>query len=236
MPTREQLNDSIEAFILNKPNDYVYTNSDLNFLRKYDKCEDAGLNEKVVFDKVWSLASKMKEADEAENAFYGNVLVTHGGGGKAITSAPEGISFHVMNTNYFCHEITKALTSGRQSNNFMRYDFGTLAEYFYLGNTDGLPSYDLVISHPPAKCPHAELDHDSLLASEARKNARVYYAVRSFAFVEPQGSLLVIVPREVALKTHEDITDLLFHVEGATFDFDVPSAAGDDFILKYTRL
>jgi hypothetical protein len=236
MPTREEINASIEAFLLNKPHDYVLTNADLSFLRKYDKCEDAGLNEKVVFDKVWSIASKMKEANTAEDAFYGNVLVTHGGSGKAITSAPEGVSFHVMNNDYFCHEICQALTSGRQSDNFMRYDFGTIAEYFYLGGIDGLPQYDLVLSHAPETCRHAELDHDEVLAAYGRRDARAYYAVRSFAFVEKSGSLLVIVPREVAVKTHETIVELLFHIEGATFDFDVPSEAGDEFILKYTRL
>jgi len=236
MVDREQLNSSIEAAILNTPHDYVYSMAELNFFRKYDKCEDAGLNENVVFKKVWEMALTMDEGVKPEDRFNGDVLVTHGGSGKAITSAPKGVSFHVMNHDYFCHEITKLLTSGRQRNNFLRYDFGSIAEYFYLGNTNGMPSYDLVITHPPAKCRFAELDYDEDLAKLGEDDARVYYAVRSFAFVRQGGTLMAIVPRDEYIKTHEKIVELLFHIEGATFDFNVPEDAGDDYILKYTRV
>jgi hypothetical protein len=236
MGRREQLNESIESFIIRKAHDYVYSIADLNFLYKYDKCEDADLNEAVVFKKVWEIATKMDEGIKAENRFNGDVLITHGGSGKAITSAPRGVSFHIMNHDYFCHEITKALTSGRQKDNFLRYDFGSIAEYFYLGNTNGIPSYDLVISHPPEKCRFAEFDYDELLAKYGEKDARVYYAVRSFAFVKQGGVLLVIVPRKDYIPIHERITELLFHIEGANFDFEVPKITGDDYILKYTRV
>ena len=236
MISREEINKSIEAFILLKRHNYVYSLSDLNFLFKYDKCEDADLNEDVVFKKVWDMASEMKDGIKAERRFNGEVLITHGGSGKAITSAPNGASFHIMNNDYFCHEIAKALTSGRQKNNFLRYDFGSIAEYFYIGNTNGLPSYDLVISHPPAKCRFAELDYDEVLAKHGEKDARAYYAVRSFAFVRKGGTLMVIVPREEYIKTHETVVELLFHIEGATFDFNVPEDAGNNYILKYTRV
>jgi len=236
MEARQRLNKSIESFIINKRSDYVYSIGDLNFLRKYDKCEDAGLNENVVFKKVWELASNMEEEVKPENRFNGDVLITHGGSGKAITSAPDGASFHVMNHDYFCHEITKSLTSGRQKENFLRYDFGSIAEYFYLGNTNGLPSYDLVITHPPAKCRFAELDYDETLAQLGRSDARAYYGVRSFSFVRKGGYLMVIVPREEFRQTHEKIVELLFHIEGATFDFEVPEITGEDYILKYKRI
>ena len=236
MANREDLNKSVESFILNKSHDYVYSISDLIFLRKYDKCEDSDLKEAVVFKKVWEMASKMKEDVAAEDRFNGDVLVTHGGSGKALTSAPEGASFHVMNNDYFCHEITKALTSGRQKDNYVRYDFGTIAEYFYIGNTKGMPSYDLVITHPPAQCRFAEFDFDEVMSQHGEKDARSYYAVRSFAFVREGGTLMVIVPRKEYLQTHERIVGLLFHIEGATFDFDVPQNVGKDYILKYTRV
>ena len=236
MASREQQNKSIESFILNKSQNYVYTPADLAFFRKYDKCEDSELNENVVFGKLWQETTSMPQAIEAENRFNGDVLVTHGGSGKALTSAPMGASFHVMNNDYFCHEITRALTSGRQKENFVRYDFGSLAEYFYVGNTSGIPTYDLVITHPPATCRYAELDHDEMMADLGESDARTYYAVRSFAFVRQGGILMVIVPRQEYLKTHEKIVERLFHIEGATFDFDVPVDTGEEFILKYTRV
>lgn len=236
MPTKKELNRSIESFIINRPKNYIYTPEDLLFFRKYDKCEDSDLNENVVFKKVWEIASNMDEAIKPQDTFNGDALITHGGSGKAITSAPKGVSFHIMNHDYFCHVITKSLTSGRQSDNFIRYDFGSIAEYFYLGNTNGMPSYDLVISQPPAKCQFAELDYDEMLAKYGEEDARVYYGVRSFAFVRQGGTLMVIVPRKDYIKTHEKIVELLFHLEGAAFDFDVPNIEGDDYILKYTRI
>lgn len=236
MATREETNRSIESFILNKGDNYVYSNADLNYLLKYDKCQDAGLDEQVVFSKVWKEAYAMPQGNPADERFEGQVLVTHGGGGKAITSAPLGASFHVFNDDYFCHEVTKALTSGRRADSYMIYDFGTIAEYFYLGNTQALPSFDLVISHAPMRCEFAELDYDEFMAEFGRKNARVYYAVRSFEFLNDEGVLMVIVPREEYIKTHEQIVELLYHTQGISFDFEVPKQAGDDFILKYTRL
>jgi|DEB0MinimDraft_3_1074331.scaffolds.fasta_scaffold00001_4 hypothetical protein len=236
MTEREKINRSIESAILNKPNNYVYTTSDLIFFQKYDKCEDAGLDEAMVFGKLWDEAFDMIDGNKAENRFDGKVLVTHGGGGKAITSAPQGASFHVFNNDYFCHVITKALTSGRMRENYMNYDFGSIAEYFYLGNTDGLPQYDLVITHPPKQCGLAELDYDESMSEVAQDNARVYFAVRGFSFVKQGGAMMVIVPREEYVEVHEKITNKLVEMEGLSFDFEVPTTTGDDFILKYTRI
>ena len=236
MSTREETNRSIESFILNKGDKYVYTDADLNFLLKYDKCQDAGLDEEKVFSKVWDRAYDMPQGIKMDKRFFGKVMVTHGGGGKAITTAPLGASFHTFNDDYFCHEVTKALTSGRKVENSMIYDFGSIAEFFYLGNTERLPMFDLVISHPPIRCQYAELDYDEVMAEFGKKNARVYYAVRSFEFLNRDGVLMVIVPREEYIQTHEQIVELLFHTQGPTFDFEVPTQAGDDFILKYQRL
>ena len=47
---------------------------------------------------------------------------------------------------------------------------------------------------------------------------------------------MVIVPREEFRQTHEKIVELLFHIEGATFDFEVPEITGEDYILKYKRI
>ena len=47
---------------------------------------------------------------------------------------------------------------------------------------------------------------------------------------------MVIVPREEYIKTHETVVELLFHIEGATFDFNVPEDAGNNYILKYKRV
>ena len=234
--SRELTNRSIESFIANMKEDFVPSTEDLNFLRQYDKCQDAGLNEKVVFDRVWRIAMDMYEGNKAEESFQGNCLVTHGGSGKAITSAPEGISFHVFNDDYYCHEITKRLTSGRISQNFMRYDFGTIAEYFYVKENTSLPSYDLVISHAPRQCPLAELDSNPMMAKVAEKDARVYFAVRAFDFLSEDGTLLVIVPREDYKRVHDKIIEVLHAKNGLGFYFTTPSSTGDEFILKYERL
>ena len=233
---RKELNRSIETFIANWPKDFVPSMDDLNFLRQYDKCQDAGLDEEVVFEKVWNTAMKMDEGNPADGTFDGNCLITHGGSGKAISSAPEGISFHVMNDDYYCHVITKCLTSGRSSQNFMRYDFGSIAEYFYVKENTNLPSYDLVLCHPPRKCPYAELDNMEMMANIAEKDARVYYAVRAFDFLSEDGVLMVIVDRADYKRIHDRIVEALFAKNGLGFYFTTPSEAGDEFILKYERL
>ena len=119
--------------------------------------------------------------------------------------------------------------------NYMNYDFGSIAEYFYLGNTDGLPQYDLVITHPPKECGLAELDYDESMADVARDNARVYFGVRGFSFVKKGGAMMVIVPREEYMAVHEKIANKLA-LNDESFDFEVPTTSGDDFILKYTRI
>ena len=59
------------------------------------------------------MLQKDDDYNELTKEFEGKVLVTHGGSGKAITIA-HGASFHVFNDDYFCHVITRALTSGKR--------------------------------------------------------------------------------------------------------------------------
>tara|TARA_B100000927_G_scaffold290537_1_gene289669 strand:+ start:695 stop:1390 length:696 start_codon:yes stop_codon:yes gene_type:complete len=230
--TQDELNKSIESLIVNKPENTIFTHSELNYLRKYDKCEDSGLSEAQVFEEVWKRVDRDKRGKE----YTATTLVTHGGSGKAITTAPLGESIHVFNDDYFCHVITRALTSGRMKDVFMNYDFGTIAEYFYLGNSDFLPAYDLVISQPPKHCQFAELDGDEKFASLAKENARIYYAVRAFKFVRKGGALMLIVPRDEFKQSHIEVVNLLFEEEGADFIFQKPHEADGQFILKYNRL
>ena len=45
-----------------------------------------------------------------------------------------------------------------------------------------------------------------------------------------------MMKREEYRQTHEKIVELLFHIEGATFDFEVPTMTGNDYTLKYKRI
>ena len=112
---QKKINQSIEALIMNAPKNYVFNQNDLHLMRRYDKCEDSELNEQFVFGRVWKMLQKDDDYNELTKEFEGKVLVTHGGSGKAITRAPMGASFHVFNDDYFCHVITRALTSGRKT-------------------------------------------------------------------------------------------------------------------------
>ena len=237
METREDINKSIEAFIKNCPPNYVFTPQDTVFLSQYDKCEDSDLNESTIFKTLWNRAMKMEEGFAAEDRFEGSVLVTHGGSGKAISSAPLGASFHVFNNDYFCHVITQELTSGRSEDNFMNYDFGTIAEYFYVGYLNALPSYDIAISYPPRQCGFAELDFEDEMASIAQTDARVYYAMRSFDLLRNGGRLFLIVKKSDFEEVFRSvIKELAAHRIGVDFDFQAPKLTGDEYLLEFRKL
>lgn len=231
---QKKINQSIESLILNAPENYVFNQNDLHLMRRYDKCEDSELNEQFVFGRVWKMLQKDDDYNELTKEFEGKVLVTHGGSGKAITIAPHGASFHVFNDDYFCHVITRALTSGRKTENFMQYDFGSVAEFFYLNNTDFLPQFDLVISQPPAQCHFARLDGDESLARLAKKDSRAYYAVRGMDFLETGGVLSLILPRRARMTTQRLAEDALSR---RGVDFVVEESDRDDqFILNFIKL
>ena len=48
-----ELNKAIENLILNKPKSQSYSTRELNYIRRYDKCEDEGLDIEETIRQIW---------------------------------------------------------------------------------------------------------------------------------------------------------------------------------------
>jgi hypothetical protein len=131
------------------------------------------------------------ESDWTSSSLPVNALIPFLGAGKVILQSPKNVGFHSFNQDYYCHFISKKTTSGRQISSFVKYDFGSIAEYFFLYNTTDVPIFDVVFCQPPKKCKLASLDSVDDMANIALNDARLYYYLRCTNFMK-KGSILVI--------------------------------------------
>lgn len=184
-------NEQIENFIDGISEGYDLSTEQLNFLTTYDKCYDEGLGDRLVRKSWLSCFEDFTEADQTSSSLPIMALVPFLGAGKTILQSPQNVGFHSFNQDYYCHFIAKKTTSGRQIKSYIKFDFGSIAEYFYLYNTTDLPSFDVVLCQPPKKCKLASLDSVNEMASIALNDSRLYYFLRCTNFMR-KGSVLIM--------------------------------------------
>ena len=229
-----ELNKAIESLILNKPESESYSTRELNYIRRYDKCEDEGLDLEATLHEIWKKEQQESPVMVSMGYYGGSCLITHGQSGQSALLAPSGANLTIFNNDYFCHEITKALTSGRP-NASTTFEFGTIAEYFFLNGKGIYPQYNTIISHPPRQCDMAQLDFDERLADVAQEDARIYYGIRAYEFLASKGAMYLIVDAEDALKIHQRIVEGLAELYEENFDFDVLDGDVETSILRYKK-
>ncbi len=229
-----ELNNAIESLILNKPKSQSYSTRELNYIRRYDKCEDEGLDIEETIRQIWDTEQKESPVMVRMGYYGGSCLITHGQSGQSALLSPAGANLTIFNNDYFCHEITKALTSGRH-NASTTFEFGTIAEYFFLSGKGVYPQYNTIISHPPRRCDMAELDFDENLADVAKEDARIYYGVRAYEFLASKGAMYLIVESKDAPMIHRRIVEHLADLYEENFDFEVLDEDKETSILTYRK-
>ena len=91
-----ELNKAIESLILNKPKSQSYSTRELNYIRRYDKCEDEGLDIEETIRQIWDTEQKESPVMVRMGYYGGSCLITHGQSAKVHCYRPQGQFDHLQ--------------------------------------------------------------------------------------------------------------------------------------------
>lgn len=203
-------NSQIEYFIDSTPKDQELSRDELLFLAKYDKCYDEGVGDRLV-RKTWdSLFDDFVQSNRFSSTLPVKCLVPFLGAGKIVLQSPHNIGFHTFNQDYYCHYIAEKITSGRQVSSWVKYDFGSISEYFMVANSGDFNTFEVVMCQPPKECKLATLDSDNSMATIAMNDARLYYFLRATNFMQKDSILFMFI-------NHNDAEEFMDKIEAYSF-------------------
>ena len=208
---KNNINDTIEKLIKSFPENYYASEEEISFLKRYDKCDDFILSNKLIED-LWSwfrgeIINYSVEGDKQLPSPV-SLLHTNSGAGKLLESAPKNTIINAYNLDYTYKRITEFVCQERKEKG-MFYSFERdISQYFAVCNTNSSRKYNIVITQP---------DEDSSFYKSIDNEQEVgelspleYYTKRASHFVNQNGYLVVICPQnyEIALSRLQELAGM----------------------------
>ena len=208
---KNNINDTIEWLIKSFPENHYASEEEISFLKRYDKCDDFILSNKLIEDLwSWFRGDRYKYNFDIYNrgASPVSLLHTNSGAGKLLESAPKNTIINAYNLDYICKRITEFVCQERKEKG-MFYSFERdISQYFAVCNTNSSRKYNIVITQP---------DEDSSFYKSIDNEQEVgelspleYYTKRASHFVNQNGYLVVICPQnyEIALSRLQELAGM----------------------------
>ena len=190
-------NKEIQDTINILPDDYVANKQDIAYFKSYDGCDDYVIYEHLI-ERIWSyVKSHYYNLDSIGDRVLGgavSILSVNSGSGKVLEQAPKNTIITAYNNDYTCKRITDFVCQDRALEGKYFSEFKDISQFFALENTNSSRKYDIVVTQPTEDFKfYEDIDKDE----ELTKGTPIeYYTHRSLHFVEQNGLLIVICPKE----------------------------------------
>jgi hypothetical protein len=184
-------NKKVESFLkMIASEDVFYPNeNDIEFLKRYDACDDFHLTDGVIED-VWGFLKKQFNGlnSVTKTVTPITMLHTNAGAGRLLEACPStNVFINALNNDYTCKTICDLL-SKRESLDFSyKSSISNISHFFINGDNGNNPKYDVVFTQPIDTNYYKTIDGTNLTKYDALE----YYSLRSLDFLTKGGYLCV---------------------------------------------
>lgn len=190
---RNNIDNRIEKMIKSFPENYFASQEELSFIKRYSKCNDFILSDKLIQD-IWGwfrtqIINYSIEGDKQLPAPV-SVLHTNSGAGKILESAPANSSIDAYNLDYVCKNVTEFVCQDRKEKGLFYSFERDISQYFAVCNTNSSRKYNIVITQPDEEMSFYKSIDNNKEAGEL--NPIEYYLLRGSHFVNENGYLVMI--------------------------------------------
>tara|TARA_Y100000385_G_C13078226_1_gene632524 strand:+ start:185 stop:898 length:714 start_codon:yes stop_codon:yes gene_type:complete len=187
------IDDRIERIVKSYPEGYYASQEELSFLKRYSKCNDFILSNKLIKD-IWGwfrgqIINYSVEGDKQLPAPV-SLLHTNSGAGKMLEAAPKNTSISAYNLDYVCKRVTEFVCQDRNEKGLFNSFERDISQYFAVCNTNSSRKYNIVITQPDDEMTFYKSIDNNREVGEL--SALEYYIKRGSHFVNENGFLVVI--------------------------------------------